>query len=74
MRILITGANGYLGQGIVAKMAQRTNEVVATDMMLQNVESNVEKIEWDFLKEALMKTHLVIRLHLVEFARMLCVN
>ena len=31
MKILVTGANGYLGQGIVSKLINFGHEVIATD-------------------------------------------
>ena len=31
MKILVTGANGYLGAGIVNKILDSGNEVIATD-------------------------------------------
>lgn len=34
MKILITGANGYLGQGIVKAIIETGNEVIATDFKL----------------------------------------
>ena len=45
MRILVTGANGYLGQGIVKAILNRKNEVVATDFNLNNVDEKAEKEE-----------------------------
>lgn len=44
MRILVTGANGYLGQGIVKAILNRKNEVVATDFNLNNVDEKAEKV------------------------------
>lgn len=38
MRILVTGANGYLGQGIVAQLLNDGISVVATDFSLKNVD------------------------------------
>ena len=31
MKILVTGANGYLGQGIVKSVIDSGNDVIATD-------------------------------------------
>ncbi len=39
MKILVTGANGYLGQGIVKAILSRGYEVVATDFSVQNVDT-----------------------------------
>lgn len=38
MRILVTGANGYLGQGIVKHILDHGNEVVATDFEVDHVD------------------------------------
>lgn len=45
MKILVTGANGYLGQGIVSCIAKKGNEVVATDFSTQQISSNVTKVD-----------------------------
>ena len=50
MRILVTGANGYLGQGIVKAILNRKNEVVATDFNLNNVDEKSRKLHAIFLK------------------------
>lgn len=39
MRILVTGANGYLGQGIVKAIIESGNKVIATDFKLDNVDT-----------------------------------
>ncbi len=38
MKILVTGANGYLGQGIVRAILDAGNEVVASDLKIDNVD------------------------------------
>lgn len=38
MKILVTGANGYLGQGIVKELLDEGNEVVATDLSVENID------------------------------------
>ena len=45
MKILVTGANGYLGQGIVKKLLNDGNDVVATDVNLQHVDERAIRIE-----------------------------
>lgn len=45
MRILVTGANGYLGQGIVKAIIESGNKVIATDFKLDNVDTRATKIE-----------------------------
>lgn len=38
MKILVTGANGYLGQGVVKKLLDNGNEVIATDFDTEHVD------------------------------------
>lgn len=44
MKILVTGANGYLGQGIVKAILDGKNEVIAADLKLDNVDDRAEKM------------------------------
>ncbi len=43
VKILVTGANGYLGQGIVKAILDRRHEVVAADFTTQNVDERAVK-------------------------------
>ena len=43
MKILVTGANGYLGQGIVKHLLDCGNEVVATDIKIDCVDERADK-------------------------------
>lgn len=43
MKILVTGANGYLGQGIVKQILDNGNEVIAIDFKTDNVDSRADK-------------------------------
>ena len=43
MRILVTGANGYLGQGIVKQLLNAGNDVIATDLVIENVDNRAER-------------------------------
>lgn len=43
MKVLVTGANGYLGQGIVKAILDRGHEVVAADFTVQNVDDRAIK-------------------------------
>ena len=43
MRVLITGANGYLGQGITKNLLDQGVEVVATDLSVDFVDDRAEK-------------------------------
>ncbi|MCM1284181.1 MAG: NAD(P)-dependent oxidoreductase, partial [Muribaculaceae bacterium] len=47
MKILVTGANGYLGQGIVRQMLDHGHEVTATDFSVADVDARAEKIACD---------------------------
>ncbi len=44
MKILVTGANGYLGQGIVKHILDRGYEVVATDFRDNQIDSRAQKM------------------------------
>lgn len=43
MKILITGANGYLGQGIVRKVLDAGHNVIATDFITDRIDERAEK-------------------------------
>ena len=45
MKILVTGANGYLGQGVIKKLLNENCEVIAADFKLDNVDERAKKIE-----------------------------
>ena len=45
MKVLVTGANGYLGQGVVKAILETGNDVVATDFSTQNIDDRAKKIE-----------------------------
>lgn len=47
MRILVTGANGYLGQGIVKQLLDNGHKVIATDLSASHIDNRAEKIECD---------------------------
>ena len=47
MKILVTGANGYLGRGIVRKLYEAGAEVVATGKQTDGIDADVEKIDAD---------------------------
>ncbi len=47
MRILVTGANGYIGQGLVKQLLQDGHDVVATDFRTENIDSRAEKAAQD---------------------------
>lgn len=43
MKILVTGANGYLGQGIVKAILDSGNEVIAADFKVDHVDDRAKK-------------------------------
>ena len=43
MKILVTGANGYLGQGIVQAILDKGNKVVAADFKVDHIDKRAEK-------------------------------
>lgn len=45
MKVLVTGANGYLGQGVVKAILDTNNEVIATDFTTENVDERAKRIE-----------------------------
>lgn len=47
MKILVTGANGYLGQGIVKHILDQGNEVIATDFFVDHVDQRADRISCD---------------------------
>lgn len=44
MKILVTGANGYLGQGIVKSVLESGQDVVAADFSAQNIDDRAKTI------------------------------
>lgn len=47
MRVLVTGANGYLGQGIVRAILNAGHKVIAADFKADLVDERAEKVECD---------------------------
>ncbi len=47
MKILVTGANGYLGQGIVKALCDRGAEVLAADFAVENVDKRAKAFPCD---------------------------
>lgn len=45
MKILVTGANGYLGSGIVKAILDKGNEVIAVDFKTNYIDERAERIE-----------------------------
>ncbi|MCM1157442.1 MAG: NAD-dependent epimerase/dehydratase family protein [Bacteroidales bacterium] len=47
MKILVTGANGYLGQGIVMALLNKGHHVVATDIAVDNIDKRADIVKAD---------------------------
>ena len=47
MKVLVTGANGYLGQGIVKALLDMGTEVIAADFKTDNVDSRAKRMPGD---------------------------
>lgn len=47
MKILVTGANGYLGQGVVNCLLDRGCDVVATDRCTEGVDARAQRVDCD---------------------------
>lgn len=45
MKVLVTGANGYLGQGIVKSILDNGMDVIATDFSTKCVDSRAERVD-----------------------------
>lgn len=43
MKVLVTGANGYLGIGIIKELLEKGNEVIAVDFNVNDVDNRAEK-------------------------------
>lgn len=50
MNILVTGANGYMGQGIVKELLDSGHEVIALDINTDNIDDRAEKIKTDLFR------------------------
>ena len=50
MKVLVTGANGYLGQGIVREILNRGMEVIAADFKTDHVDERADRIECDLFE------------------------
>lgn len=47
MKILVTGANGYLGTGIVQALIEKGVQVIASDLKVENIDPRAKIIESD---------------------------
>ena len=45
MKILVTGANGYIGTGVVKQLLELNQEVVATDFVVDRIDTRAKCIE-----------------------------
>jgi len=51
MKVLVTGANGYLGQGVVKALLDLGADVVAADFSMENVDDRAEKAACNLFME-----------------------
>ena len=56
MRILVTGANGYLGKGVVEQLLDNGSEVIATDFTDDFIDKRAKVICGDIFSQ--WKTHI----------------
>lgn len=77
MKILVTGANGYLGQGIVKAILDSGNEVIAVDFKTEYVDKRANAIEcnlfevvnpYDYFGEPDVLLHLAWRDGFVHYS------
>ncbi|KKF50429.1 NAD-dependent epimerase/dehydratase family protein [Streptococcus uberis] len=47
MKFLVTGANGFLGRGVVTALINKGHDVLATDISVDNIDIRAEKIKFD---------------------------
>lgn len=50
MKILVTGANGYLGHGIIKHLLNSGHEVIATDFKIDHIDHRAIKVPCDLFK------------------------
>lgn len=51
MKVLVTGANGYIGRHVIAALFEQGHEVVACDLRLTDVDNRAKKIEMNLLSD-----------------------
>lgn len=77
MKILVTGANGYLGQGVVKSILNNGYEVVATDFNVDNIDNRSEKVScnlfsvgdpYDFFEKPDVVLHMAWRDGFVHYS------
>ena len=49
MKVLVTGANGFLGRGVVTELVNRGYNVIATDIRTKGIDERAQIIESDIL-------------------------
>ena len=52
MKVLVTGANGYIGTGVVKALLELEQEVIATDFNIDGIDSRATSIEGNIFELA----------------------
>ena len=60
MKVLVTGANGYLGRGIVKKLLDSGNEVIAVDFTVDMVDKRAVRCAYDLFAVRVTKEEELI--------------
>lgn len=62
MKVLVTGANGFLGRGVVTELVNRGYNVIATDIRTKGIDERAQIIESDIFELSNPFDFLVIRM------------